>query len=104
MKHLPLLLLLLVSCRGTQTVVSSASDTTEKVKIVRDPPTLPDELTVDGSAERSDNHLVEVVGVNVLPLPAFHRAVGDGTASREYVNEVGRGRQQGDDALSEGVL
>ena len=30
------LLLLLVSCRGTQTVVSSASDTTEKVKIVRD--------------------------------------------------------------------
>ena len=37
MKHLPLLLLLLlVSCRGTQTVVSSASDTTEKVKIVRD--------------------------------------------------------------------
>ena len=36
MKHLPLLLLLLVSCRGTQTVVSSASDSTEKVKIVRD--------------------------------------------------------------------
>lgn len=37
MKHLPLLLLLLlVSCRGTQTVVSSASDTTERVKIVRD--------------------------------------------------------------------
>ena len=37
MKHLPLLfLLLLVSCRGTQTVVSSATDTTEKVKIVRD--------------------------------------------------------------------
>lgn len=36
-KHLPLLLLLLlVSCRGTQTVVSSASDTTERVKIVRD--------------------------------------------------------------------
>ena len=36
-KHLPiLLLLLLVSGRGTQTVVSSASDTTEKVKIVRD--------------------------------------------------------------------
>lgn len=31
-----LLLLLLVSCRGTQTVVSSASDTTERVKIVRD--------------------------------------------------------------------
>ena len=31
-----LLLLLLVSCRGTQTVVSSASDSTEKVKIVRD--------------------------------------------------------------------
>ena len=30
------LLLLLVSCRGTQTVVSSASDTTERVKIVRD--------------------------------------------------------------------
>lgn len=30
------LLLLLVSCRGTQTVVSSASDSTEKVKIVRD--------------------------------------------------------------------
>ena len=36
MKHLPLLLLLLVSCRGTQTVVSSASDTTERVQIVRD--------------------------------------------------------------------
>lgn len=36
-KHLPLLLLLLlVSCRGTQTVVSSATDTTERVKIVRD--------------------------------------------------------------------
>ena len=36
-KHLPLLLLLLlVSCRGAQTVVSSASDTTERVKIVRD--------------------------------------------------------------------
>ena len=31
-----LLLLLLVSCRGTQTVVSTASDSTEKVKIVRD--------------------------------------------------------------------
>ena len=31
-----LLLLLLVSCRGTQTVVSSASDSTESVKIVRD--------------------------------------------------------------------
>lgn len=30
------LLLLLVSCRGTQTVVSSASDTAERVKIVRD--------------------------------------------------------------------
>ena len=30
------LLLLLVSCRGTQTVVSSVSDTTERVKIVRD--------------------------------------------------------------------
>lgn len=30
------LLLLLVSCRGTQTVVSSASDSTERVKIVRD--------------------------------------------------------------------
>ena len=37
MKHLPLLLLLLlVSCRGTQTVVSSASDSTERVQIVRD--------------------------------------------------------------------
>ena len=37
MKHLPLLLLLLlVSCRGTQTVVSSASDSTDRVKIVRD--------------------------------------------------------------------
>lgn len=36
-KHLPLLLLLLlVSCRGTHTVVSSASDSTERVKIVRD--------------------------------------------------------------------
>ena len=30
------LLLLLVSCRGTQTVVSSASDSTERVKTVRD--------------------------------------------------------------------
>ena len=30
------LLLLLVSCRGTQTVVSSASDSTDRVKIVRD--------------------------------------------------------------------
>ena len=30
------LLLLLVSCRGTQTVVSSASDSTERVQIVRD--------------------------------------------------------------------
>lgn len=30
------LLLLLLSCRGTQTVVSSASDSTERVKIVRD--------------------------------------------------------------------
>ena len=37
MKHLPLLiLLLLVSCRGTQTVVSSVSDSTERVQIVRD--------------------------------------------------------------------
>ena len=37
MKHLPLLLLLLlVSCRGTQTVVSSETDSTERVKIVRD--------------------------------------------------------------------
>lgn len=37
MKHLPLLLLLLlVSCRGTQTVVSSVTDSTERVKIVRD--------------------------------------------------------------------
>ena len=37
MKHtLYFLLLLLVSCRGTQTVVSSASDSTERVKIVRD--------------------------------------------------------------------
>lgn len=37
MKPTPyLLLLLLVSCRGTQTVVSSASDSTERVKIVRD--------------------------------------------------------------------
>ena len=37
MKHLPLLiLLLLVSCRGTQTVVSPASDRTERVQIVRD--------------------------------------------------------------------
>ena len=37
MKHLPLLLLLLlVSCRGTQTVVSSVSDSTERVKIVLD--------------------------------------------------------------------
>lgn len=36
-QHLPLLLLLLlVSCRGTHTVVSSASDSTERVKIVRD--------------------------------------------------------------------
>ena len=36
-KHIPLLLLLLlVSCRGTHTVVSSASDSTERVKIVRD--------------------------------------------------------------------
>ena len=31
-----LLLLLLVSCRGTQTVVSSETDSTERVKIVRD--------------------------------------------------------------------
>lgn len=37
MKHtLYFLLLLLVSCRGTKTVVSSASDSTERVKIVRD--------------------------------------------------------------------
>ena len=37
MKHLPLLLLLLlVSCRGTQTVVTSSADSTERVKIVRD--------------------------------------------------------------------
>lgn len=36
-KHLPIiLLLLLVSCRGTHTVVSSATDSTERVKIVRD--------------------------------------------------------------------
>ena len=36
-KHLPLLLLLLlVSCRGTHTVVSSETDSTERVKIVRD--------------------------------------------------------------------
>lgn len=36
-KHLPLfLLLLLVSCRGTQTVVTSSADSTERVKIVRD--------------------------------------------------------------------
>ena len=31
-----LLLLILVSCRGTHTVVSSATDSTERVKIVRD--------------------------------------------------------------------
>ena len=37
MKHLPLLLLLLlVSCRGTQTVVSAVADSTERVKVVRD--------------------------------------------------------------------
>ena len=71
---------------------------------VRDPPTFPDELAVDGTEERSDNHLVDVVGVYVLPLPALHRAVSDGTASRENINEVGRGRQQGDDALSECIL
>ena len=71
---------------------------------VRFPPTVADELTVDGTENRSDNHLVDVVGVDVLPLPALHRAVSDGAASREDVNEVGRGRQQGDDALSECVL
>ena len=37
MKHtLYFLLLLLVSCRGTHTVVSSETDSTERVKIVRD--------------------------------------------------------------------
>ena len=71
---------------------------------VRNPPTLPDELSVDGASERSDNHLVDVVGVNVLPLPALHSAVSDGTASRENVNEVGRGREQSNDALSECIL
>ena len=36
-RHLPLLiLLLLVSCRGTQTVVSAVADSTERVKVVLD--------------------------------------------------------------------
>ena len=68
MKHLPLLLLLLlVSCRGTQTVVSSASDTTEKVKIVRDTVRLVshqrDTLVLRDSVSRSEKTVGDTVRI-----------------------------------------
>lgn len=65
-KHLPLLLLLLlVSCRGTQTVVSSASDSAEKVKIVRDTVRLVshqrDTLVLRDSVSRSEKTVGDTV-------------------------------------------
>ena len=68
MKHLPLLLLLLlVSCRGTQTVVSSASDSTEKVKIVRDTVRLVshqrDTLVLRDSVSRSEKTVGDTVRI-----------------------------------------
>ena len=68
MKHLPLLLLLLlVSCRGTQTVVSSASDSTEKVKIVRDTVRLVshqrDTIVLRDSVSRSEKTVGDTVRI-----------------------------------------
>ena len=68
MKHLPLLLLLLlVSCRGTQTVVSSATDTTERVKIVRDTVRLVshqrDTLVLRDSVSRSEKTVGDTVRI-----------------------------------------
>ena len=67
MKHLPLLLLLLVSCRGTQTVVSSASDSTERVKIVRDTVRLVshqrDTLVLRDSVSRSEKTVGDTVRI-----------------------------------------
>ena len=67
MKHLPLLLLLLVSCRGTQTVVSSASDSTERVKIVRDNVRLVshqrDTLVLRDSVSRSEKTVGDTVRI-----------------------------------------
>ena len=67
MKHLPLLLLLLVSCRGTQTVVSSASDTTERVQIVRDTVRLVshqrDTIVLRDSVSRSEKTVGDTVRI-----------------------------------------
>ena len=68
MKHLPLLLLiLLVSCRGTQTVVSSASDNMERVKIVRDTVRLVshqrDTLVLRDSVSRSEKTVGDTVRI-----------------------------------------
>lgn len=68
MKHLPLLLLLLlVSCRGTQTVVSSATDSTERVKIVRDTVRLVshqrDTLVLRDSVSRSEKTVGDTVRI-----------------------------------------
>ena len=61
------LLLLLVSCRGTQTVVSSASDTTERVKIVRDTVRLVshqrDTLVLRDSVSRSERTVGDTVRI-----------------------------------------
>lgn len=68
-KHLPLLLLLLllVSCRGTHTVVSSASDNTERVKIVRDTVRLVshqrDTLVLRDSVSRSEKTVGDTVRI-----------------------------------------
>lgn len=68
MKHLPLLLLLLlVSCRGTKTVVSSASDSTDRVKIVRDTVRLVshqrDTLVLRDSVSRSEKTVGDTVRI-----------------------------------------
>ena len=68
MKHLPLLLLLLlVSCRGTQTVVSSATDSTERVQIVRDTVRLVshqrDTLVLRDSVSRSEKTVGDTVRI-----------------------------------------
>ena len=68
MKHLPLLLLLLlVSCRGTQTVVSSVADSTELVKIVRDTVRLVshqrDTLVLRDSVSRSEKTVGDTVRI-----------------------------------------
>ena len=61
------LLLLLVSCRGTQTVVSSASDSTERVKIVRDTVRLVshqrDTIVLRDSVSRSEKTVGDTVRI-----------------------------------------